>query len=360
MYSRSIRHPHHVTPAGQRQPLKSHPPPHRMANPYLARRNVVHSRDMPNPYAFPAGIPAPNIPPTRVMEPVPSHPSWQLQPRYEARSTFVSAQHVLETGFGNFSPRSLDRDIDFQFGIPPTSNEPEVADLDYGEWHRDADATLDSLGTESFDFGSVSSNLLLQEATAEDGQEAALADHSSKHEKMVLKTHEQFIRMLRCNKATEALAFYDGSFDFQFYRIFQGPKTTAKKNAMNNIFSLWSKLFFHRKDGLPYQPNCFMLLLHSLFGEFSRRGVRYSLSKDFNYRGGFMRNLEHRWNKHALADDTFGARPTKTKMPEDYAKNIRHAVSIGLLDPVNDVEDCQLLFACACGTMLAFRGNQVG
>ena len=72
-----------------------------------------------------------------------------------------------------------------------------------------------------------------------------------------------------------------------------------------------------------------------------------------------MRNLEHRWNRHTLVDNTFGARPTKVKMPEDYAKQICAAVKKGLLDPVNDVEDCQLLFAMACGTMLGFRGNQV-
>jgi hypothetical protein len=41
-------------------------------------------------------------------------------------------------------------------------------------------------------------------------------------------------------------------------------------------------------------------------------------------------------------------------MPEDYAKDIRAVVRQGLLDPKNDVEDCQLLFARACGTMLGF------
>ncbi len=72
-----------------------------------------------------------------------------------------------------------------------------------------------------------------------------------------------------------------------------------------------------------------------------------------------MRELELRWNRHKLSDESFAARPTKVKMPEDYAKNIRAAVAKGLLDPANDVVDCQLLFACACGTMLGFRGNQV-
>ena len=72
-----------------------------------------------------------------------------------------------------------------------------------------------------------------------------------------------------------------------------------------------------------------------------------------------MRNLEARWNKQKIVDDTFAARPTKVKMPEDYARNIRSAVTQGLLDPDNDVQDAQLLFAFACGTMLGFRGNKV-
>ena len=126
-----------------------------------------------------------------------------------------------------------------------------------------------------------------------------------------------------------------------------------------NIFLLWSKLFYHRLDGKPYQPSGFMVTLHSLFGEMSRRGVRYSLAKDFNYRGGFMRTLEQRWNQQKVVDDTFAARPTKAKMPEDYGTNIRSAITKGLLQPESDVSDCHLLFACACGTMLGFRGNQV-
>ena len=113
--------------------------------------------------------------------------------------------------------------------------------------------------------------------------------------------------MLRTHKDTASFAMYDGTYDFQFYRIFQGQKTTAKRNAMNNIFGLWTELFYHRLDGKPYQPSGFMVTFHSLFGELARRGVRYSLSKDFNYRGGFMRDLELRWNQHKLLDDTFAA-----------------------------------------------------
>jgi hypothetical protein len=70
-----------------------------------------------------------------------------------------------------------------------------------------------------------------------------------------------------------------------------------------------------------------------------------------------MQTLEQRWNKQKIVNDTFAACPTKAKMPEDYAMNIHSALSQG--GPENDVKDCHLLFACACGTMLGFHGNQV-
>jgi hypothetical protein len=120
-----------------------------------------------------------------------------------------------------------------------------------------------------------------------------------------------------------------------------------------------TQLFYHRLDGKPYQSSAYMVVLHSLFGELTCRGVKYSLAKDFNYRSGFMRDLEHCWNQQTLMASTFAARPTKVKMPKDYARIIRAAVKQGLLDPVKDVDNCQLLFACACGTLLGFCGNQV-
>jgi hypothetical protein len=126
----------------------------------------------------------------------------------------------------------------------------------------------------------------------------------------------------------EALAMYDATYGFQLYRLFQGEdRTNAERNAMNNIFALWTELFCHRLDRKPYQPSVFMLTLHSLFGELAGRGVKLSLAKDFqHYGGGFMRNLEAHWNSHKLQDDTFAGHPTKFKMPEDYAKDIQAAV----------------------------------
>jgi hypothetical protein len=88
--------------------------------------------------------------------------------------------------------------------------------------------------------------------------------------------------MLHTHKATKAFAMYDDTYNFQFYRIFQGDKTTARRNAINNIFGLWSEILYHRLDGKPYQPSGFMVTLHLLFGDLSHHGVHYSLAKDFN------------------------------------------------------------------------------
>jgi hypothetical protein len=324
-------------------------------NPYAQRRGPFQCQAMANPYDWSRDLEATNgvaLVPRVVTAPRLPQPSWQLHRRDEPMLGLES-QEVLQEHFSHFIPRDLERESRLQLGIP-TYEEPEVPDLDFDLWQRNADASLSTLGQSSFDFGSLTGNSFMPTE-----EESHVLGTSSSHEKKVMKAHEQFVRMLRAHKACEAFAMYDDTYDFQFYRIFQGEKTTAKRNAMNNIFGLWAKLFYHRLDGKPYQPSGFMVTLHSLFGELARRGVRYSLAKDFNYRGGFMKELELRWNRHKLSDNTFAARPTKVKMPEDYGQSIRAAVAQGLLDPYNDVSDCQLLFGCACGTMLGFRGIQV-
>jgi hypothetical protein len=247
---------------------------------------------MPNPYKFPAIMPPQietTLDPRNVTEPFPSLASWSLQ--REAWSTFVSAQHVLETGFPNFSPRNLERDIESQLRIVP---ETELLDLDFGQWQQDAYVLLETLGHDSYDSDSLVGN-----SFKPTDKETRILETSSMHEKKVIKAHEQFIRMLRTHKA-KAFAMYDGQFDFHFYRLFQGNKTRAKMNAINNIFQLWSELFYHWLDGKPYQPLGFKVTLHLLFGKLAHQGVRYRLVKDFNYRGGNMRTLEQRWNKQKI------------------------------------------------------------
>jgi hypothetical protein len=66
---------------------------------------------------------------------------------------------------------------DFELGIP-TSKEPKLPELDYGQWQHDADLMLASLGLESYDFGSPTGNSL--KPTEE---EAYLMGTSSSHKK---------------------------------------------------------------------------------------------------------------------------------------------------------------------------------
>lgn len=322
---------------------------------------MSHTQNMPNPHALPGDRPlrsCPNIPSPENYPASVTQTAWRIERQYAPRPEYASAQEALARDLPTYFPRNIEHDLAHRVGIPrtrtPSYKEPDFPDLDFGQWERDADVSLSTLGRDSFNFGSLAGNTF-----SPTEEEAMVMETCSDHEKKVMKAHQQFIRMLGSHKATAALAKYDDTYDFQFYRIFQGEKTTAKRNAMNNIMGLWTELFYHRLDGKPYQPSVFMVTLHSLFGELSRRGVNYSLGKDFNHRGGFMRDLELRWNRYKMVDHTFAARPTKVKMPEDYAQQIRDAVIEGVFDPVNDVNDCILLFACACGTMLGFRGNQV-
>jgi hypothetical protein len=92
-----------------------------------------------------------------VTETCPSQPSWHLQPWYEPRSQFVSAQEVLQGRFPDYSPQNLEQEHKFHLGIP-VSEEPELPELDFGQWQHDADMSLLMLGHASYDFGSLVGN----------------------------------------------------------------------------------------------------------------------------------------------------------------------------------------------------------
>jgi hypothetical protein len=63
------------------------------------------------------------------------------------------------------------------------------------------------------------------------------------------------------------------------------------------------------------------------------------------------------WNHAADGIPSFGNRPAKKKMPDDYGKKVRNAVLCGSMDPTGevDIEDVLLLFTMVCGTMFGFR-----
>jgi hypothetical protein len=130
---------------------------------------------------------------------------------------------VLVGGFPDFPPQNLELELNFQMGIP-RCKDSELPDLNFGQWQRDADVSLVTLGRDAYDFGSLVGN-----SFSPTEEETHVMGTTSNHEKKVLKAHKQFIQMLRSHKVTEALAMYDSTYNFHFYRLFQGEKSTAKK-----------------------------------------------------------------------------------------------------------------------------------
>jgi hypothetical protein len=160
----------------------------------------------------------------------------------------VNSPEAIQEDFCQFQPRNLEQERTLRLGILAVE-ELELPALDWSQWQHDADVLLQTLGNLSFDFGPLAGN-----SFQPTDEETPLLEWCSLHEKKVLNAHEQFIRMLCTHKATEAFANYDASYDYQFCRIFQGNKTTAERKAVNNIFGLWSELFYHRLNCKPYQP----------------------------------------------------------------------------------------------------------
>jgi hypothetical protein len=76
-----------------------------------------------------------------VMTMHPSQPSWRLQPKNEPRGESVLAQEVLQGCFPDYNPQNLKQEHNFCLGIP-ISKEPELLELDFGEWQHDMDASL--------------------------------------------------------------------------------------------------------------------------------------------------------------------------------------------------------------------------
>ena len=112
-----------------------------------------------------------------------------------------------------------------------------------------------------------------------------------------------------------------------------------------------------KKDGMPRQPNSLETKLKCLFSIFSQNGINYSLKKDFNYPGGFGNRLQEYWSKVQKTDVTFGARPTKKALPDNYGFLVRKAVEEGCMDASGgDPFELLVLFAFVLGTMFAFRG----
>jgi hypothetical protein len=130
-------------------------------------------------------------------------------------------------------PRNLVQEHNFAWESQLPMNGSFQTDLDFGWWQRDTNKSLLTLSHESYNFGSLAGNFFWP---TEEENHVSMGS-SSLHRKKILNTRQQFLQKLCMHKATEALAIYYATYDFQFYPLFQGNKTNAKRNAMINIFA---------------------------------------------------------------------------------------------------------------------------
>jgi hypothetical protein len=169
-----------------------------------------------------------------------------------------------------------------------------------------------------------------------------------------------FFEILSSESLTRPFCEDDIMHGKKFYLYLKGEKNELKLEAMNNCMKLYIVKTLHRLDGRPYQPNGVMTRLRTLFALFKRRGILFSLKTDFKYQGGFALYLEYYWKKQHEEDATFGSRPTKKTLPDNYGDLIRKAVAERKVDASGEhAYELLLLFAFSLGTMFGFRGVQV-
>ena len=173
-----------------------------------------------------------------------------------------------------------------------------------------------------------------------------------------MKVESAFFEILETDELTSPFAVPNAEHGRKFYKFVAGPKTIFKERAMNNCLNLFVNKTYYKKDGRPYQPNTLTHRLKVLFAVFRQHGIIYSRSKDFQYEGGFARNLSVRWGAENASDATFGARPTKNQLPDDYDRFIRKQIKAGWMD-LEDPFDVANIFGFLLGTLYGFRGVKV-
>ena len=173
-----------------------------------------------------------------------------------------------------------------------------------------------------------------------------------------VKVETAFFDVLETNPLTAPFSMPDDVYGRKFYKFVHGPKIPSKCKTINNCVCLFVRKTFYMKNGKAYQPNTMVHWLKVLFACFARHGVLYSRSKDFNYEGGFAKKLSEDWAAENHVDSTFGARPTKNQLPDDYDMFIRKQIKAGCMD-LEDPFDLANIFGMLLGTLYGFRGIKV-
>ena len=141
-----------------------------------------------------------------------------------------------------------------------------------------------------------------------------LSHNTIKYTKSLTIIESRFFESLVENETLSSLASFDNDPDNgnqpirRFYLICRGLRRNATKDIINTAVLWFATKFFKKKSPLilesasdeaiataMYQPNTAQTKLKDLFRCFSRQGIPYSLSKDFNGEGEIQAFFKKIW-----------------------------------------------------------------
>jgi hypothetical protein len=171
-----------------------------------------------------------------------------------------------------------------------------------------------------------------------------------------------FFKQLCQEPALRVLASLDvESGERLFYARTKGQKTNEKLQTMNNCLKYYALCHLKKNDGSPYQPNTINTWFKVMFGVFHTKGIQYSRTTDFNFEGGWCSFLAACWNKQHALDVTFGDRPNRPNVSDDFLTQVRTAILVKKLLDIsgNVLRDSQMIVYFLFGICFLFRGVKV-
>jgi len=87
----------------------------------------------------------------------------------------------------------------------------------------------------------------------------------------------------------------------------------------------------------PYEPNSMAYELKTIFGVLWDNGIPYSLSRDFNFQGGFHSVLKKFWAQISAVQPEFGSRPNLIVVELEDEEAINNAIDDGRIDVLNNI-----------------------
>ena len=135
----------------------------------------------------------------------------------------------------------------------------------------------------------------------------------------------------------------------------RGPKSSAKYKVLNSVLvavscSLkllkYSHVDITKRPVTPeianalYQPNTLQTFWKHIFSWFSRNGVVYKASKDFNGEGGFQAFYKNLYASCELLRMDLGRKPMQASVDLSAEHKIR---KFGNFKPMHDYDDCMML-----------------